>query len=64
MKDKSQGKLAPWTNNYEQAYSGKKGQIPNADFGAHGANVKESHHNTTGDKVFKTGRSGKFGKKY
>lgn len=63
MKDQSSGKLAGWTNNYEVEYGGKKGKVPNADFGSHGANVTESHHNGTGDSKYKTrgARKGAFG---
>jgi hypothetical protein len=65
MKDKSSGGLAPFTNNYEVEYGGRKGKIPNADFGTAGANVKESRHNGTGDSKYKTrgARKGAFGGK-
>lgn len=62
MKDESSGGLAPFTNNYEKVYSGKKGRVPNADFGEQGANVTESHHNGNGDSKFKT-RGGRKGSK-
>lgn len=63
MKDTTSSGGDPRSNNWQKSYSGKKGHVPDGDFGEMGASVTESRHNGSGDSVYKQrhGRKRTFG---